>query len=49
MDNDERDPYGIYKTLTHRYPLILALPRGLKRKFYYTMGINKGDGCKWTN
>ena len=49
MDRNERDPYSIYKTLIYRYPLILALPRGLKWKLYYIMGINKGDGCRWTN
>ena len=46
MDRNEGDPYGIYKTLTHRYLLILASPRGLKRKLYYIIGTYKGDGCR---
>ena len=46
MDCDKRDLYGIYKTLTHRYLLILVSLRGLKQKLYYTIGINKGDGCR---
>ena len=49
MDCDEKDPYGIYKTLIYGYLLILALLRGLKRKLYYIMGTDKGDGCRWTN
>ncbi len=49
MDRVKRDPYGIYKTLTRGYLLILVLPRGSKRKLYYIMGINKRDGCRWTN
>ena len=46
MDHVKRDPYSIYKTLTYRYPLILASQRGLKQKLYYTIGTNKGDSCR---
>ena len=46
MDCVKRDPYSIYKTPIHRYPLILALPRGLKWKLYYTIGTNERDGCR---
>jgi hypothetical protein len=41
MDCDERNPYSIYKTLTYRYLLILASPRGLKRKLRRIMGTEK--------
>ena len=46
MDYNKRNPYSIYKTLIYRYLLILASPRGLKRKLYYIIGTNKGDGCR---
>ena len=49
MDRDKGDPYGNHKTLTRRYLLILASPRGSKRKLYRTIGTNKGDGRRWTN
>ena len=49
MDYNKRDPYSIYKTLIHRYLLILASPRGLKHKLYCTIGTDEGDSCRWTN
>ena len=49
MDYNKRNTYSIYKTLIYRYPLILALLRGLKQKLYYTIGTDEGDGCRWIN
>ena len=46
MDYNERDPYGIYKTLTYGYSLILASPRGSKWKLYCVMGTYEGYGCR---
>ena len=49
MDHNKRDPYSIYKTLTRGYLLVLALPRGSKRKLCRIMGTDEGDGRRWTN